>query len=629
LTGNRNAGRAGLLLLALFLAAYVLDFARDIAERDCFSWMDPEQYYSFALSIVEEGAAPARGFDVASAFPFFVAPFLALGGKTIPAALATNILFALLLAFAVAALARAVGIRSPSAVPVLLVLGSPLLIGLSRELYVEFALTALVAIGYVLWFRAEGLRRRGLAVLLALFFVLGLLVKMTFLLFFAGPFALEAARAFRSRDARRLASLAAVFFLPAIAVFAGIRIFFPDSFAYYASLGNTRIPIMRLIGPPDLFSLESLAYAFVQTARLGLGLLSVFLILPVRHRKRLFDPGDPAGDRFRVLALWLLVPLVLFTFQVVKEPRHAAPVAVPAGLLILGAIERMRRPRARSVLLAAALLASMGQYLALTRGAVFCPYRLTGALDPRGVEEAMVRADPERGPMQTPDGRLDINRWRFTRSLALAGFDRNEALALAWRFGPAVVYDLDLPQWTGGSEKAYERFEDLFYFSALNIYNARAGWPRFFFTLNREAVVRHADFILARMDEEGARASFEGAEVVGSAGANGSIVLLAPREPSPFSYRDLYAREFLNRALPKDPKELNTIYFSLFMGDRLAGKNSPAGALLEGFPPSFRPGRERRNIFWIARDGPLQAFAERQYGAHLERTRSTRTIPSP
>ncbi|MFH1680317.1 MAG: hypothetical protein ABIH26_06685 [Candidatus Eisenbacteria bacterium] len=622
MTGNRQLVRAGAVALALFLAAYAVDFARDVASRDCFSWMDPEQYYSFALSLLDGSGGGARGFEVASAFPYLVAPFLLLGGKTIPAALGVNLLAALLLAASVTALARALEIRLPAALPVLLVLGSPLLVGLSRELYVELTLTALVAVGYVLWFRTDRLRKGGPAVLFALLLAAGLLVKMTFLVFFAGPFVIEGAGAIRTRDIRRAARLAAVFLLPPLAVFGGIRIFFPDSFAYYASLGNTRIPIMRLIGPPDLLSIGSIVYPFAETARTGLGLLSVFLAAPAVLARRLFaGPAGSPGERFRVLALWLLLPLVLFMFQAVKEPRHAAPVAVPAVLLVLGALQRVRRPRLRGLLLAAAAFVSIGQYLALTRGAVFCPYRLAAALDPTGIEETMVRADPEKGPMRMPDGRLDINRWRFTRSLALSGFDRNEALALAWHFSPAVVYDLDLPQWSEEDARAFERFEDLFYFAALNSYNARCGWPRFYFTLERSAVARDADFVLVKGDGEDARGELAAREVVGAVGREGEIRVLAPLEPSARSFRDLYARDFLRRSSPADPRELNTIYFSLFMGDRLAGRETPAAELLDGFPPSFRPGRERRNVFWIAHDHPLQAFVAERYPSHLREFR--------
>ena len=609
-------GRTAWIIPVLFLAAWMLDLDRDIGVRDCFSWMDPAQYYSFAGAVVE-GRGPDGGFEVASAFPWIVAPFLA-AGNSVPAALRVNLFSALLLALSIVLIHRSLRLASPPALPLFLALTAPLLLGLSRELYVEFTLSAFVAFQYVLWFRTDRFRRNGATLLFALFFAAGLALKMTFLLFFAGPLVMEAADALGRREGGRLARLAAAVLVPAVIVLGGVRIFLPDSFAYYASLGNTRIPIMRFIGPPDLFTWESVSYYTAQFGRTVLGLVAVFLLVPLVLWRRVGGRESGEGrDRFTVLWLWLLVPLLLLTFQAVKEPRHIAPAALPALLLVVAGIERIRVTALRSCLVVALIVLALVQYLAVTRADHFCPYRFATPLAPADVEREMVKADPERLRHAGGDGRIDINRWRFTRSIALSGFDRNESLALAWYFAPGIVFDLDIPQWVAGRDRPYERFEDLFYFSALNIYNARCGWPSYLRSLSREEVIANADYLLLAGDSGEDRTRWPRFEEIARFDQGKGIALLARSAPGDRSFREVYAARFLMHREPKEEIELNTIYFSLFMSERLCGRIPDRERLLAGFPERFVPGPDRRNIYWIAHDFPLAALAERSYRDHL------------
>lgn len=618
MAGKKRLGRIGWLILALFLVSWGLDLHRDVRDRDGFSWMDPTQYYDYAAAL-RRGELPEGGFPVASAFPFLVAPFLLV--KNSPAAaLHVGILAALLLAAAVVLLARSLELRTTPAFPVVTVLAAPLLLGLSRELYVEFTLTAAVALAFAVWFRTDRFRKAPLALLFGLLFAAGLLLKMTFAIFFLGPALYEALSALRAREGRRFALLLAATLVPAGVVALGIRLVAPDSFRYYVSFGNTRIPIMSLLGPPDRFSLDSLLYYAVQTGRTGLWVLAAPLIVPLALRRRL--GGRETGalrDRFIVLWLGWLVPCLVLTLQVVKEPRHMAPALVPALLLLVAGIERVRGRRPRQLLAAAVVVIALGQYLAVTRNLVGAPYRMTGPLDARRIELAMVAADPERERhRRSGGGGIDIYRWRFTKSVAVAGFGPNESLGLTWYFAPAVVYDLDLPRWEGGGDQAYARFEDLFYFPAINAYNRRAGWPRSYETLGRDVVRDRADYVLVRGEspEESARPFPRHQEIGRFRG--GTVALLARRSPSPESFRERYAREFLRRVAPTDPVERNTIYFSLFMMERLRGRIPDREKLLAGFPEGFEPGWKRRNIFWLGHDFPLRALAETAYRDHLQ-----------
>jgi len=610
-------GRLASIVLFLFLGAWALDFRADTAERDCFSWMDPAQYHGYASALADE-QTPGGGFDVASAFPIAVRIFLD-GARTPASALLVNLAAALLLTVAVLSLHRALRIALPPALSVILVLTAPLLVGLSRELYVEFFLSALVALQLVLWWRTDRFRRSGMTILFGILFAVGLATKMTFLLFFAGPLIVEGIDALRRRQGKRLLRMVAAVAIPAGALAAVIALFLPESFRYYTSLGNTRIPIMKLIGPPHLLSIDSILYYPIQFGKTVFRIMTPLLIVPILVARR-FAGGEDENRRAFLLTLLLLVvgaPLLL-TFQVVKEPRHIAPIVGPAILLVVWGIDRLRGARARAALAVVAIALAVVPYLAATRGDLFLPYRLTGRLEPRNLERAMVDADANLARYRDAAGGVDVIRWRFTKSIALAGFDPNEALALTWHFAPAVVYDLDRSEGSGDGEEAYRSFEDLFFFTAFNAYNGRARWDHRYETLSPEDVLDLADYLIVR-DGGGEETAdrFPRHRSIGSLDAGGGITLFARDEPPASSYRERYAREYLSRNTPSETRELNTIYFELFLIERLRGVIPNRERLIEGFPDSFDPGADIRNIHWIGHDFPLQALGMRAYKEHL------------
>ncbi len=620
---SKTSGRnwVGWAVLVLFLILCALDFFQDVGMRDAFSWMDPSQYYSFALSIVEGGGKGGESFEVASLFPYLVAPFLAISAS-VPLSLLVNLAAALLLAFSILLLRRSLGLGGPVALPVLLVFASPLLIGLSRELYVEYTLAAFVTLQFAVWFRTRDFRDRRWTPLFSLLLASGCLVKMTFPLFLAGPFCFEMIVAVREGDGRRAGRTALAFLLPLALVVAGIRVLWADSFSYYLSLGNTRIPIMRLIGPYELFSVGSFAYYPSQLIRTLLGFLAPFLIVPLLLIRRV---GGKESGRLRhrhvVLWLWLVVPLLLLTFQPVKEPRHIAPVVVPAILLMAAGFEAIRSERGAGLVAAAAIVVAMTQYLGITRGLFYAPYRLASPLALEELEGRMIADDPERGRFVAPDGAFAILPWRFSKSIAISGFGPNEALAVAWRFSPGVVIDLDRLGEEGVDPIAYRRFEDLVTYTSFTIYNERVLWRHPYFTLTAEQAVDHADYLLLRgYSEEEAAAAFPGRPGLGRVrcgGRKGEIRLLGSGEGSHLSFREAYAREFLRRGAPPDARERNTIYFSLFLEAELTGDFGDLQELMAYFPTGFKPGAERRHVFWIAHYAPLLAAAHQPYQRHV------------
>jgi 4-amino-4-deoxy-L-arabinose transferase-like glycosyltransferase len=614
-TGRHADGRARRaatrLALPLLAVAYAVHLHQDIRLRDAFTWMDPIQYFSFARDWLG-GAARLADFAVATVYPLFIAPFLRVSG-TIPAALSSNLLWAVLLAGALLSLRRRLDLRVPPALLLLATFSSPLLFGLSRELYSELCLSALVAWQFVLWLRCTENGGWPATLAFGALLALGCATKMTYPVFLAGPFLAEGIARAGTRDMRSMLRWLLLFTAPAAAVAAAAAIFLPKTLSYYLSIGNTRIPAMRLIGPPTLWSLDALTYYPEQLVRTVFLLLTPVLAFSLVRATRLRAPA------WRTVWLWFLGPLVLFTLEVVKEPRHIAPAVAPGMLLLFAGIETLARARARRLAwtLVAALAAA--QYALCAAQRVPVPYLMTRALHPEQLVRTLRAADPASVRVADADEPTREIAWLYTRSLALSGFTPNESLALAAALWPAVVYDLDL--WRGEEDpafrlpQAFEHSEDLYLVSMYNLYNRRCNWRRYYVTLSRRQVLEHADFVLVRNGPPPPGA-FEPAATI--PGAGGEITVYRAAAPRVESYRAIYAREFLRRGRSRDPADVQPLIFSVFVDRALRGPVPPLRELLPELPGRPDPGTGRRNIFHIeGYDRLLPRFLE-PYAAYMQ-----------
>ena len=596
----------GLVLLAVLFG---VDFHLDTRDRDALSWMDPYQYYELARDMLT-GLRGFDGFEVPSLFPFLLVPLLALR-SSLAAALWINFASTLLLVWSLHRLCRQLEIRTASPLVAALVLSSPLLVGLSRTLYVEYTLTALVSMAFLLWLRfARAMDwRSGLA--FGLVSGLGFMTKMTFPLFLLPPVVgAVIARLARRRRADAVVLAAALLVPIAVAMIIQLTVF-PGSAGYYLSLGNTRLSIMALIGPPEWLSWPSLGFYFVALARSLLGLLTPLLLLALwsawRGRKlgwRGLDSSTAA------LWLWLIGPLLLLVSQPVKEPRHVAACVVPAVLLGVLGIEGLRR--GRGALTAAALLLAALQFGAVTTGRVEAPYFLDRALHVEALREHMLRATAGGLHRRTPAA-ARVLHWKYAQNVAIAGFPANEALALTWQMFPGVVFDLDgFAEAERFSDRLpYERFEDLYLLSAFNAYNRRCGWHRYYRTLTREQVIANADFVIVN-DSEGSRwLEFPEHRLVATiAREPGSMrILAAPGSTTP--YRVLYARRFLQRNPELGDEEARVVANELLLAAVLGGDERSARSLTDEFPLLRDKQPLARNIYWIGGYGSLIQLADR------------------
>lgn len=598
---------SGWILLA---AVYVLPFQLDVRARDAFSWMDPYQYYLFARGVAD-GSQAFDASAVPSIFPFFVVPLLR-GAGSIPAALQVNVVFAAVLAAAVHGLCRRLRPGVPSVLVATAVLTSPLLFGLSRTLYVELSLTALVALGFAALLRwLDTGRGRDLA-LFAAVLGLGFMVKMTYPAFFLVPLAAIAWCACRARRFGAAVRLG----LASVTAVAGVLlvqyVVFPTSFRYYTSLGNTAIPIMRLIGPPDVLSWDSLAYYPRVLATLALALLTPFLLLALGRGRRGGRDAPrravPTPSPRALVWLWLLGPVLLLTLQPVKEPRHIAPCVVPAMLLVFDGIASVRAAAARRALATLAVALAALQYAAVALGAVHVPYDLRGSTGHARIEGAMLAAD-WRGLATDVPPELRWSEWKFRQNVVIAGFGADEALALTWSLFPAVVYDLrDFEVDAADADAASESFEDLYVLTAFNTYNRRAGWDVPCATLGENAVLANADWVLLGPAGDAGDARFAPFEPVGTVATRSGDVRVLHAAHATEAYRTLYARRFLRRHPDLDATERTTVGYELLLTALLERDFEAVPELLRSFPGLADP-EARRRIYWMSAYRPLHALA--------------------
>ncbi len=136
--------------------------------------------------------------------PFFfltVVPFYRLFGESTDVALMSNCLYLAILLWSVYSIGRLLYGRKIGLLAACLVSFYPILFSISRLSYVDYALTAMVALAVYLLLKTDGFRHRGWSLAFGLGMGLGLLTKWPFMAFAGVPIAYEA---WRSGALRRL-----------------------------------------------------------------------------------------------------------------------------------------------------------------------------------------------------------------------------------------------------------------------------------------------------------------------------------------------------------------------------------------------------------------------------------------
>lgn len=121
-------------------------------------------------------------------------PFYRLFGVSTDVALMSNSVFIVILLFSVYGIGKKMYDRRVGLMAAFLLSTYPVLFGISRLSYVDYALTAMVSLSIYLLVRCDRFRNRGLCLLLGLSFGLGVLTKWPFIAFVAAPVAYVIAR---------------------------------------------------------------------------------------------------------------------------------------------------------------------------------------------------------------------------------------------------------------------------------------------------------------------------------------------------------------------------------------------------------------------------------------------------
>ena len=371
--------------------------------------------------------------------------------------------------------------------------------------------------------------------------------------------------------------------------------FFPNSFGYYLSLGNTQLPVMNLIGPPELLSWESLSYYWIT------GSNSLFLIAPlflIALWPLTQAPSGPWPQRLRsrtsMLWFWCLGPLVLLTLQNVKEPRHIAPCVVPAILLIMEGIESLPWRRTQRLLLGLAVCLSVVQVALIEGHWIEAPYFMNRAVQWSQIEAALDGHDS----IPPPRNRLEELRRqarRYNQNVLIGGFPANEALSLTWQAFPAVVYTLEtLERPEQLSHKvAFERFEDLYLLAAFNTYNQRAGWNEYYESIPPKDIRENADFLILT-EAAHQRFPLDGSlyrEISRFQREDETVLVFRSTALDTKSYRTLYSQAYLNENPKLTIEEAQVIQLDMLRSAILAGDQKESQDLLQLYP-------------WLASDKP-------------------------
>ena len=194
---NRTAVRYSLILLALLIAVQIGANALWLATNDVTVGMDRmfHQVTSLAYDhILRQGISLHSLFTALTWSDYYpplvhltVAGSYQLFGVSMDVAAMANSLYLALLLLAVYGIGERLAGHWVGLLSAFLVSLLPMIFAMSRYLYLDFALTAMVATNVCLLLRSDRFQRRGYALLYGLSLGLGLLVKWTFVVFAAGP----------------------------------------------------------------------------------------------------------------------------------------------------------------------------------------------------------------------------------------------------------------------------------------------------------------------------------------------------------------------------------------------------------------------------------------------------------
>ena len=209
---------------------------------------------------------------------------------------------------------------------------------LMHDAFLDFPLTAIVAVTFALLIRADDFKVRRNAIAFALAAGIGMLVKQTFAFFFILPAMLVVFRVWRTRDRRAILNLALAVLILIVIAAIWYAPHMRDVIEIYrenqrAAVSENEAPLFSF--DSNFFYIHALISMQMQLPLAVLFVAGVVYSL-VRRRKQSL-----------ILYLWLLSGIAIFALVANKDVRYTAPVLPAAAILSVCWLREFRPAGAR------------------------------------------------------------------------------------------------------------------------------------------------------------------------------------------------------------------------------------------------------------------------------------------
>lgn len=295
---------------------------------------------------------PPFVYSVTSSFYIFSKPSMALAASS-------NVVFLGILIVSVYGLTKIVIDQRAGLAAAVLVSFYPLLLGISRRYYLDFPLVAMVSLSLFMLVKTRMFQNRKMVLLLSFALVAGMLTKVTFPIYLAGPFLYTIAKIARNRPALKnlflcvaLASLSIAYYL--------IK---PGGLRAYTDFYQTQQIQLRHVTPSPFLVAAVTYFQVMVRSGTGIAIFAVFLIgLGIVFIRR---------PEYRTLiSSALVLPFVLLAvvFPVYYDARYIAPVlplvAIVAASVFMNRFRRYHKSQLVVALVIGMLLST--QYVSMT-----------------------------------------------------------------------------------------------------------------------------------------------------------------------------------------------------------------------------------------------------------------------
>ncbi len=385
-------------LLGILILFHILNNAIILRHDNTPLLWDGGDYFYRSLRYYDVLAHPAAGFfsrfNEISTYrpPLFLLtsfPFYLILGRSPDAAVMTNALYLIILILSVYGIGKTMHGRSAGLLGAFAVSFFPILFGMSRNYWVDFALTAMVALSLYFLVQSDGFRNRRWSLLFGLSAGLGMLTKWTYFVFVAGPSvyllwcslrkpapdAPPAARPVRNALGAALLGIVVASFW-----------YIPNGGSLIGSLSSLAVGVTganptrfqqlgETIGPSGIFNLASFFYYSGQFVNYQANFATAVLLLAVSYPFL----KNTRKDSIWILALWILVPVILFTLIKNKTPRNTIPVLPAVGLVLSMGVLSIRSMVLQKSAVALVFLMALLQFGATSYGSRLLPAKLSVA----------------------------------------------------------------------------------------------------------------------------------------------------------------------------------------------------------------------------------------------------------